>query len=236
MFPYPARRPTPGLGFAGEAGISRLSAPLRSRLQQELRRRTNAGERHSALASCGDLGKNSQRQNLLDHARRFASAIHSVVREFIGWQTLFVQAAETRFVAKQRPVGNLRAAFQQVPQSDSEARSARRPAPAAAPDFAAARSSHRRAKRCAVSASARYSATMRASCSLSSPAEFGFARASKNLGNREAGSLRDAAIEVGVQPSELAGQQARGGGFTAAHESGQADQPSRANFVGHRFG
>ena len=81
-----------------------------------------------------------------------------------------------------------------------------------------------------------YSATMRASLLAFEPAEFRFARASENFGNREANGVANAPIKVRVHPSKLAGQQARGGRFAAAHESSQADQPSRTNPVAHHFG
>ena len=66
-------------------------------------------------------------------------------------------------------------------------------------------------------------------------AEFRLAHAAENVGNGEAGKVRDALIEIDVRPAELAGQQPRGGRFAAAHESREADKPARTILLDHSF-
>ncbi len=67
-------------------------------------------------------------------------------------------------------------------------------------------------------------------------AEFGFALRGENLRDRMApAGFGDAFIEIGFRPAELAGKQARGGGFAAAHESGEADESAKTVFNRHRI-
>src|ERR1039457_5944288 len=65
------------------------------------------------FASCCHPRKNSERQNLLDHLRWFALALHAIVGELVGRQALLVEPAKAGLVAEKRPVGDVGAAVQQ---------------------------------------------------------------------------------------------------------------------------
>jgi len=64
-------------------------------------------------------------------------------------------------------------------------------------------------------------------------AEFRLAKFRKYIGDGLAGVFDDALIEVHMQPSNLTSEQARDGGFAAAHESGKADESAHTYFVNH---
>ena len=65
-------------------------------------------------------------------------------------------------------------------------------------------------------------------------AKRGLALLGENFGNREASGVRNTAIEVNVNPADLPHEQARDGGFAAAHETCQAEKFAGPWNVGER--
>lgn len=59
-------------------------------------------------------------------------------------------------------------------------------------------------------------------------AKSGLAKLGKNGGDGQAGALDNAFVQIGVNPTSLAREQARDGGFAGAHEAGERDETAGA--------
>jgi len=178
--------------------------------------------------------EDAERENLLDHAPRIGVALDAVVGKLVGWQALFVEAAEAGLVAKKRPVGDLRAATQQLLDGAAEPDQRRgvlaqqRQILRLRDRAAAERNDARLLRFVGFGDDARELLAFDA-------AELGFAGARENFGDRRTGRLSDAPVEIDVRPTELPGEQTSGSRFAAAHETCEADQSTGTNFSGHEI-
>src|SRR5271169_5602224 len=65
------------------------------------------------IGSCVHLRKNSQRDDLFDHAQGLEIRLHMVVRDFVRGKAFLVKVSKTGFIAEERTVLNVSDAPQQ---------------------------------------------------------------------------------------------------------------------------
>src|SRR5271167_112479 len=73
----------------------------------------SASRRVERFGSCVHLRKNSQRDDLLDHAQGLEIRLHMVVRDFVRGKAFLVKVSKTGFIAEKRTVLNVSDAPQQ---------------------------------------------------------------------------------------------------------------------------
>src|SRR5271156_761740 len=106
------RRWAPGGGLHGTARWQPGAWQPQSLLGLEIRLAWKA--KSSVSESCSHLGEDSQRENLFHHAQRLGIGFDAVVGQFVRRQALVVEFSKAGLIAKQRTIGDVSGALQQV--------------------------------------------------------------------------------------------------------------------------
>ena len=186
--------------------------------------------RFSVRGRARGTAKNSEGQNLLDHAHGFSAALDAIIRLLVIGQALLVEFTKTGFVAEERPVAHQYTSLQQVlhraiePDDDGSGTSRRqRQTRGAARRCVAARTCRRRAPGPARVSRSDAEPRMRArhSCSIRGtplrPSAQKFGKLARPV------CAFDFRVEIGEMPGELRGQQTAHRALARAHETGQAN-------------
>ena len=178
----------------------------------------------------GDFGEDAKGEDLFDDAEGFDMAFDFVVGERVGREAFVVELAEGGFIFEERAIGDAGAAAEKLldramkPDEDGGVLAEKRDVLRLSGGAAAEGNNARAAVFDGF-------ANKASELFVLDFAEAGLAGAGEDGGDVEAGGLDDVLIEVHMLPANLAGEQASGGGFAAAHEADQADKLRRGRAV-----